>query len=1163
MKVTGIATLFFCKFSLSNLLMIKKIFIPVLFFLFQQLLPLKSFAQAPVTDTATAAGETYALIVGISSYKYIRPLSYADKDAELLRDFLKSPGGGSVKTENMFCLLNEEAKAANFWVKGMAWLRSKQMKKGDRLFLYLAGHGDAINQDEYFFLTYDCNPAGDKNNYIVTGSVQLYNLKSRIAELSRKGVEVIFIMDACRTNELPGGSEGQQTLNAAISEKQAGEIIMLATGAGQESLEDASIGRGHGLFTYYMVDGLSGNADSLGVPDKKITLSELKKYIDINVPSIAKEKYRRKQDPFICCDDNSQKFIANVDTNYLRKWNLGKLIKESIEGKQLARNVRGRGLQFTAGDSTAIELYNLLNAAVKRLDLTGTNTSAEYYFNKLSAQFPNNDYTKDASQVLAAEFINFAQTKINLYLDGKDAATIQKIRTQLDEADQTEEISSTLKRMEKIASLDFYNVGVMLEKAIAFLPKDDDEFAKSLVSKLYFFKARGYYGQEKRFVNYNQALQYAFKALELDNKAAYVLNTISSLYMEKYNYDSTIYYAKQAIAFAPRWRYPYLNVAFCYKMMNFPDSALRYYNKAIEVNPGNADAYVDIGQFYNYIRKNDAAGVYYRSALKLDPINVYANNNLGWIYKEARKYDSAIICFKRSIELDPEFFNSYNGLSRVYIALKQYDSAKVYYEKAISNYADKGVANLYLGNFYHSFKLNDSAIACYKRAVQFDPNFQDAYIKLGKIFFEQHNYDSARLYYKKAEDADPSSALPLLNTGIVFNTIGLFDSASGYFKKAIKLDPFNPVVYNYIGVVYKQAKLYDSARIYLNKAININPTYINALNTIGETFTEEKNYDSASAIYNKVLQLFPANTSLLNQLGLSFLQQKKLDSARSYFNKVISIEPDNAVAYNNLAMVAKEKKNITEAKRLLIIAVDKDPAYITGLNNLGIVLADLKQYDSAVYYYRKALVIEKDNILLLNGMGNVYKNLKQYDSATLYYRKVIEMYPLEPFAVNNLGFLFFDMRQYDSSELYYNKAVAMDPANVIALNNLGVIYYNFKLYDSAIVFYKKAFAIDPNYANAINNLYSVYYTIKQYDEAIAWLLKAIKLNPKSNSLHYLLACSYSLNGQIKEGMDALEKAFSKGYKDKFNIMNDPDLQNLRKLPEFNVLLTQYFPDLVK
>ena len=79
------------------------------------------FSQAPPKprDTTVVGPQTFAMIMGISSYKYVRPLTYADKDAEMFRDYLKSPGGGKVSEDNIFCLLNEQALLANFYQKGL------------------------------------------------------------------------------------------------------------------------------------------------------------------------------------------------------------------------------------------------------------------------------------------------------------------------------------------------------------------------------------------------------------------------------------------------------------------------------------------------------------------------------------------------------------------------------------------------------------------------------------------------------------------------------------------------------------------------------------------------------------------------------------------------------------------------------------------------------------------------------------------------------------------------------------------------------------------------------------------------------------------------------------------------------------------------------------
>ncbi|MBM3416663.1 MAG: caspase family protein [Bacteroidetes bacterium] len=304
----------------------KKLLLPVAVFL--SIACYQIAAQAPLKfrDTPIKGPQSFAIIVGIPKYKYVRPLSYADKDAVLFRDFLKSPGGGALKDDNIYMLLNEEALASAFWTKGFQWLRAKQLQKGDRLFIYLAGHGDAIDEDQYFFLSHDCNPAGDKNNYLVGGAIQLYNLKKKIANETTKGVEVVFVMDACRSNELPGGQQGLDYLNTVISEKKVGELMMLATAAGQESLEDATIGNGHGLFTWYLVDGLSGVADTEGGrADSKVTFGKIKTYVDKNAPSVAQERFKRKQDPFFCCTEFNDRIVSRVDAAYLQKW-----LKEKI-----------------------------------------------------------------------------------------------------------------------------------------------------------------------------------------------------------------------------------------------------------------------------------------------------------------------------------------------------------------------------------------------------------------------------------------------------------------------------------------------------------------------------------------------------------------------------------------------------------------------------------------------------------------------------------------------------------------------------------------------------------------------------------------------------------------------------------------------------------------
>jgi hypothetical protein len=502
-------------------------------------------AQTPLKkrDATIKGPQTFAIVMGISKYKFVRPLTYADKDAELFRDYLKSPGGGSVKAENIFCLLNEKAISANFWGKGFQWLKAKDLQKGDRLFIYLAGHGDAIDEDQFFFLSYDCNPAGDKNNYLVAGAIQLYNLKKKIAGETTKGVEVFFIMDACRSSELPGGAEGQSFLNTAISEKRAGEIIMLATGAGQESLEDASIGNGHGLFTYYLVDGLTGSADNSAEPDNKVTYQEIQHYVDRNVPSIAQQQFKKKQDPYFCCNETTERVISTVDTAYLSRWLKLKRQQKKGPGNSYHGSI-DRPYAYTLADTTLLQTYDLFNKAIENNNLTGK-SSAEYYYQSMNTRFANDPYTLDAKSTLAVEFVNHAQEKINLYL------ACQR------------EPSAKQKQ-------DLYESGLRLEKAINILGEDDPDYARALRGRMYFLKSSGDFGKDGKNGDISIAFTNAYAALAIDPNGAYIQNHLAILHLENNKPDSALYYANKATKTAPKWVCALTTLALVKKAM--PDN---------------------------------------------------------------------------------------------------------------------------------------------------------------------------------------------------------------------------------------------------------------------------------------------------------------------------------------------------------------------------------------------------------------------------------------------------------------------------------------------------------------------------------------------------------------------------------------------------------------
>ena len=98
---------------------------------------------------------------------------------------------------------------------------------------------------------------------------------------------------------------------------------------------------------------------------------------------------------------------------------------------------------------------------------------------------------------------------------------------------------------------------------------------------------------------------------------------------------------------------------------------------------------------------------------------------------------------------------------------------------------------------------------------------------------------------------------------------------------------------------------------------------------------------------------------------------------------------------------------------------------------------------------------------------------------------------------------------------------------------------------------------NPDNFDVLFELGNAYTTSGRYEEGLAIDRRLIRLRPDNPIVHYNLACSLSLLGEIDESLEELEASFKLGYREYNYVISDSDLQNLRKDGRFAELIERY------
>ena len=236
----------------------------------------------------------YALVVGIADY-YDNPLQYTDDDAwAFANQLLQSPSMWDAN--NIILLLNSNATTVNF----MAGLNaiSEVATSNDVLVVFFSGHGSQWG---------DLPPIDEEDDWDeALCFIDIDMTDDWLASLLKNVPvgQLLVLVDACFAGgQLSGESTGKlspQSVGIGFAEDLARtnnvggrdldnmgrSVVAIAASADDESsIESSSLQ--HGVFTYYLLEAMTGPADDYGNGngDGLISAEECYAYLEPNVVS--------------------------------------------------------------------------------------------------------------------------------------------------------------------------------------------------------------------------------------------------------------------------------------------------------------------------------------------------------------------------------------------------------------------------------------------------------------------------------------------------------------------------------------------------------------------------------------------------------------------------------------------------------------------------------------------------------------------------------------------------------------------------------------------------------------------------------------------------------------------------------------------------------------
>ena len=237
-----------------------------------------------------------AIIIGIEKYKTLKNIDapYANRDANAFRAYANRALG--IPNKNIKVLIDENATREKLLKALTLWLPQAARGKGKDIYIFFAGHGLASDDGKNLYILPQDGDAA-LLQYTAISRLEIFEL---ISKVQPKSVTMFF--DTCYSGQTRDEEmlvAGLRPIRLAAEEQEAPNNFTIFTASNYDQTSGSINEAEHGIFSYYLMKGMEGNADSN--EDKKITNGELIAYLKQNVTEEAFIN-NRQQEPMLSGD---------------------------------------------------------------------------------------------------------------------------------------------------------------------------------------------------------------------------------------------------------------------------------------------------------------------------------------------------------------------------------------------------------------------------------------------------------------------------------------------------------------------------------------------------------------------------------------------------------------------------------------------------------------------------------------------------------------------------------------------------------------------------------------------------------------------------------------------------------------------------------------------